>query len=136
MHVLKLEAPMRTPNFAERLSMANAAKQAQLERAKRIAEDPKQAERLKARDETIAARNHRVTEREAARRAAQERETAELAARQAAEAAAREAERQAREEAQARRLAEQAKREAAEAAEREAILSARRAGRKKKKRRR
>jgi hypothetical protein len=40
---------MRTPSFAERLSMANAAKKAQLERAKRIAEDPERAERLKAR---------------------------------------------------------------------------------------
>jgi len=52
--------------------------------------------RLNAREETIADRNRRIAEREAA----------ELAARQAAEAAAREAERQAREEAQARRLAE------------------------------
>ena len=126
---------MRTPNFAERLSMANTAKKAQLERAKRISEDSQRAERLKAREEIIAARNHRVAEREAARRAAQEREVAELAARQAAEVAAREAERQGREEAQARRIDEQTKREAAEAAEREAILAARRAGRKKKKRR-
>jgi len=126
---------MRTPNFTERLSASNAAKKAQLERAKRITEDPQRAERLRAREEIIAARNHRVVEREAARRAAQECEAAELAARQAAEAAAREAERQAREEAEARRIAEQAKREAAEAAEREAILAARREGRKKKKRR-
>ena len=94
---------------------------------------PQRAERLKAREETIAARNHRIAEREAARRRAQEREAAELAARQAAEAAAREAERQAREEAQARRFAEQTKREAAEAAEREAILAARRAGEEKEK---
>ena len=88
--------------------------------------------RLNAREETIADRNRRIAEREAARRAAEEREAAELAARQAAEAAAREAERQAREEAQARRLTEHTKREAAETAEREAILAARRAGRKKK----
>ena len=126
---------MRTPNFAERLSMANAAKKAQLERARRIVDDPERANRLKAREETIADRNRRIAEREAARRAAEEREAAELAARQAAEAAAREAERQAREEAQAKRLAEQTKREAAEAAEREAIFAARREGRKKKKRR-
>ena len=72
----------------------------------RIAEDPERAERLKVREETIAERNRRIAEREAAGRAAEEREAAELAARQAAEAAAREAERQAREEAQARRLAE------------------------------
>ena len=127
---------MRAPNFTERLSASNAAKKAQLERAKRIAENPERAERLKVREETVADRNRRIAEREAAGRAAEERETAELAARQAAEAAAREAERQAREEAQARRLAEQTKREAAEAAEREAILAARRAGRKQKKRRR
>src|SRR5215470_18065053 len=117
---------MRTPNFAERLSMANAAKKAQLERARRIVDDPERAERLRVREELIASRNHRIAEREVARRAAQEREAAELAARQGAEAAAREAERQAREEAQAKRLAEQTKREAAEAAEREAILAARR----------
>ena len=127
---------MRTPSFTERLRASNAAKKAQFERAKRISEDPERAERLKVREETIADRNRRNAEREAARRAAEERDAGELAVRQAAEAAAREAERQAREEAQARRLAEQTKREAAEAAEREAILAARRAGRKQKKRRR
>ena len=36
---------MRTPNFAERLSMANAAKKAQLKRARRIVDDPERAER-------------------------------------------------------------------------------------------
>ena len=122
---------MRTPSFAERLSMANAAKKAQLERAKRIAEDPERAERLKVREETIAGRNRWIAEREAARRAAEAREAAELAARQAAEAAARETERQA----EARRFAEQTKREATEAVEREAMLAARREVRKKKKRR-
>ena len=101
---------------------------------KNMAEDPERAQRLKARDEIAAARNRRITEREATRRAAREQEAAELAARQAAEAAAREAERKAREEAQARRSAEQTAREAAEDAEREAMLAARRAGRKKKKR--
>jgi Family of unknown function (DUF6481) len=69
---------MRTPNLADRLSMANAAKKAQLERAKRIAEDPERAERLKARDEIVAARNRRIAEREAARRAAKEEEAAAL----------------------------------------------------------
>src|SRR5438477_7574837 len=122
---------MRTPNLADRLSMASAAKKAQLERAKRMAEDPEQAQRLKARDEIIAARNARVAER----RAATERDAAELAAKQAAEAAAREADRKTKAEARARRLAEQAKREAAEAVEGEAILSGCRAGRKNKKRR-
>ena len=63
---------------------------------KRLAEDPERAERLKARDEIVAARNRRVAEREAERQAAQEREAAELAARDAAEAAAREAEQKAR----------------------------------------
>jgi hypothetical protein len=101
---------MRTPSFTERLSASRAAKKAQLERAKWIAEDPELAERLKAREETIVDRNRRIALREAARRAAEEREAAELAARQAAEAAAREAERLAREEAEAKRLAEQAKR--------------------------
>src|SRR5437763_13162227 len=109
---------MRAPSFTERLSASNAAKKAQLERAKRIAEDPERAERLKAREETIADRNRRIAEQEAARRAAQEREAAELAARQAAQAAAREAERQAREETEKRRFAEHTKREAAETAER------------------
>jgi hypothetical protein len=126
---------MRTPGFTERLSASHAAKKAQLERAKRIAEDPERAERLKVREETIADRNRRIAARAAARRAAEAREAAELAARQAAEAAARETERQAREETEARRFAEQTKREATEAAERGAILAARRAGRKKKKRR-
>ena len=51
---------MRTPNFTERLSASNAAKKAQLERAKRIAEDPERAERLKVREETIADRNRRI----------------------------------------------------------------------------
>src|SRR5438552_8702035 len=125
---------MRTPNLADRLSTANAAKKAQIERAKRMAEDPERAERLKARDEIVAARNRRITESEAARRAAREQEAAELATQQAAEAEAREAQRKSREEAQARRLAQQTAREAAEAAEREAVLAARQAGRKKKKR--
>src|ERR1051326_9327018 len=115
---------MRTPNFTERLSAANAAKKAQLERAKRIAEDPERAKRLKGREETIAHRNRRIGEQEAARRAAEEREAAELATRQAAEAAARATERQAREETEARRFAEQTKR--AGGAEGEAMLAARR----------
>src|ERR1051325_260486 len=97
---------MKTPNFTERLSASNVAKKAQLERAKRIAEDPERAERLKVREEIIADRNRRIAEREAARRAAEEREAAELAARQAAEAAAREAERQARGEGQGGRVTE------------------------------
>src|SRR5438874_13289313 len=92
---------MRTPNLADRLSMASAAKKAQLEGAKRMAEDPEQAQRLKARDEIIAARNARVAES----RAAKERDAAELAAKQAAEAVG-EADRKTKAEARARRLAE------------------------------
>ena len=71
---------MRTPNSTERLTMANAAKKAQLERARRIVDDPDREERLKAREELIAARNRRIVEREAARRAAEEREAARQAA--------------------------------------------------------
>src|SRR5438477_11882784 len=98
---------MRTPDLADRLSMANAAKKAQLERAKHMAEDPERAQRLKARDEIRAARNRPIMEREATRRAAREQEAAELAAQAAAGAAAREAERKARGGAPARRWAEQ-----------------------------
>src|SRR4029077_8070173 len=110
------EAPkglMKTPNFNDRLSAANAAKKAQLERARAIAEDPERLDRLRARAETIAARKARIAGREAASRAAKEREAAELAAAQAAEEAARMAARKAQEEARAARLAEQAAREAA-----------------------
>ena len=125
---------MKTPDFNDRLSAANAARKAQLERARAIANDPERLNRIKARSETIAARRARIAEREAAGRAAKEREAAELATAQAAEQAAREAKRKAEEEARAARLAEQAAREAAAAAEREALLAARRAGRRKKKR--
>src|SRR5947208_15013038 len=103
---------MRTPDLADRLSMANAAKKAQLERAKHMAEDPERAQRLKARDEIAAARNRRITEREAARRAAREQQAAELAARHAAEGAGWEGEGKARVEAQAGRVAVQTAREA------------------------
>jgi len=51
---------MRTPSFTERLSASNAAKKARLERAKRIAQDPERAKRLKIREETIADRNRRI----------------------------------------------------------------------------
>jgi hypothetical protein len=125
---------MKTPDYTDRLSAANAAKKAQLERARAIAEDPERLRRLKARSEIIAARDARAAQRDKARREAKEREAAELAASQAAEAAAREAARKAEEEARAARLAEQAQKDAAAVAEREAILAARRAGRKAKKR--
>jgi hypothetical protein len=118
---------MKTPDFTDRLSAASAAKKAQLERVRAVAEDPERLQRLKARTEIVAARKARFAEREAARRAEKEREAAKLAAVQAAKAAAREAARKAEEEARAARLAEQAAREAAATAEREAILAARRA---------
>jgi CHASE3 domain sensor protein len=126
---------MKTPDFKDRLSAANVAKKAQLERARAIAEDPERQERIKARSEIIAARNIRVAERERERREAMEREAAERAVREAAEAAAREAARKLDEEARSASLAEQARLEAAAAAERETILAIRRAGRKAKKRR-
>jgi hypothetical protein len=125
---------MKTPDFKDRLSAASAAKKAQLERARAIAEDPERLKQIKARSEIIAARNSRIAERERNRREAIEREVAERAAAEAAEAAAREVARKVEEEARAARLAEQARLDAAAAAERETILAVRRAGRKAKKR--
>jgi hypothetical protein len=52
---------MRTPSFTERLSASDAAKKAQLERAKRIAEDPDRAERLNRLYRSLHAR-HSVKE--------------------------------------------------------------------------
>jgi hypothetical protein len=57
---------MRTPDLADRLSAAREAKKALLERAKAIAESPERAERRKARQEIVAARNARMAERKAA----------------------------------------------------------------------
>jgi Family of unknown function (DUF6481) len=125
---------MRTPDFKDRLSAANAAKKAQIERARAIAEDPERLKRIEARSEIAAARDIRIAERERVRREAIAREAAERAAVEAAEAAALEAAREAEEEARAARLVEQARLDAAAAAEREAILAIRRAGRKAKKR--
>jgi hypothetical protein len=68
--VSNLKPSMRTPSFTERLSASNAAKKAQLERARWIVDDPERAERVKAREEIAAARNNRIAEREAARRTA------------------------------------------------------------------
>jgi hypothetical protein len=127
---------MRTPGFQDRLSAADAAKKAQIERARAIAEDPERLKRIEARSEIIAARNIRITKPERKRREAIAREAAERAAAEAAEAAAREAARKAEEEDREARLIEEAQLEAAAAAEREAILAIRRAGRKAKKRRR
>lgn len=126
---------VRIPDFKDRLSAASAAKKAQIERARAIAEDPEKRRRIEARSAIIAARNIRIAERGRVRREAMAREAAERAAVEAAEAVALEAERKAEEEARAARLAEQARLEAAAAAEQEAILAIRRAGRKAKKRR-
>jgi hypothetical protein len=126
---------MKTPDFRDRLSAARAAKKAQLERARTIAEDPERLKRIEARSQIIVARNSRIAERGRDRREAIAREVAERAAAEAAEAVAREAALKAEEAARAARLAERERLEAAEAAKRETILAARRAGRKAKKRR-
>ena len=128
-------ALMRTPDFKDRLSAASAAKKAQIERARAIAEDPERRKQIEARSAIIAARNIRIAERERDRRKAMARKAAERAAAEAAQAAALEAARKVEEKARAARLAEQAQFDAAAAAEREAILALRRAGRKSKKRR-
>jgi membrane protein involved in colicin uptake len=125
---------VRTPDFKDRLSAASAAKKAQIERARAIAEDSERLRRIEARSEIIAARNIRIAERERVRRETIAREAAERAAAEAAEAAALEADRKAEEEAREARLVEQARLKAAAAAEREAILAIRRTGRKAKKR--
>jgi hypothetical protein len=125
---------MRTPDFNDRLSAANAAKKAQIERAQAIAEDPERLKRIEARTESITTRNIRIAERERVRREAIAREAADRAAVEAAEAAALDAASKAEQEARAARLIEQARLDAAAAAEREAILAIRRAGRKAKKR--
>ena len=126
---------MRTPDFKDRLSAASAAKKAQIERARAIAEDPERLKRIEARSEIIAARNSRIAQRETEKRETMAREAAERAAAEAAEAAAVKAARKAEEEARKARRVEQARLEAAAAAKQEAILAARRAGRKAKKRR-
>jgi hypothetical protein len=124
---------VKTPDFEDRLSTASAAKKAQIDRARAIAEDPARLRRIEARSEIIAARNIQIAERERVRREAIAREVAERAAAEAAEAAALEAARKAEEAREARRV-EQSRLEAAAAAEEEALLAIRRAGRKKKKR--
>ena len=125
---------VRTPDFKDRLGAASAAKKAQIERARAIAEDPARLRRIEARSEIIAARNIRMAERERVRREVMAREAAERAAAEAAEAAAREVVRKAEEEAREARRVEQARLDAAAAAREEALLAIRRAGRKKKKR--
>lgn len=126
---------MRTSDFKDRLSAASAAKKAQIERARAIAEDPERLKRIEARSEVIAARNIRIAERGREQHEALAREAAQRAAAEAVDAAARAAAREAEEEARAAKLVEQARRAAAAAAERETILAIRRAGRKAKKRR-
>ena len=54
---------MRTPDFIDRLAAAGAAKKAQIERARAIAEDPARLRRIEARSEIIAPRNIRIAER-------------------------------------------------------------------------
>jgi hypothetical protein len=125
---------VRTPDLKDRLGAASAARKAQIERARALANDPARLERIEARSEIIAARNIRMAERKRVRREAIAREAAKQAAAAAAEAAAQAA-RKVEEEAQEARRVEQARVAAAAAAEREeALLAIRRAGRKKKKR--
>jgi hypothetical protein len=64
----------KLPDFGDRLSTANEAKKAQLERAKALAERPERAERRKEREAIVAARNTRIDERKAAEAARKERE--------------------------------------------------------------
>lgn len=66
----------RRPDFQKRQSDAAAARQALLEKARKVAEDPGLAERKAQRAETIRAREIRAAERKAARKARE----AELAA--------------------------------------------------------
>ena len=123
---------VRTGDFKDRLGAASAAKKAQIERARAVAEDPARLRRIEAQSEIIAARNIRIAERERIRREAIAREAAERTAAEAAEAAALGAARKAEEEAREARRVEQARLDAAAAAEQEALLAIRRAGRKKK----
>ena len=97
---------VRTPDFKDRLGAASAAKKAQIERARAIAEDPARVRRMEARSEIIAARDIRIAERERARRELIAREAAERAAAEAGEAAAQAA-RKAEEEAREARRVEQ-----------------------------
>ena len=113
---------VRTPDFKDRLAAASAAKKAQTERARAIAEDPARLRRMEARSEIIAARNIRIAERERVRREAIAREAAERAAAEATEAEAQ-ATCKAEEEAREARRVEQARRDATAAAEREEALS-------------
>src|SRR4051795_8087236 len=78
----------KLPDFADRLSTANEARKAQLERAKALAERPEGAERRKEREAIVAARNLRIDEHKAAEAARKEREAADRAAAEAAEATA------------------------------------------------
>ena len=55
---------MRTPDFKDRLAAAGAAKKAQIEHARAIAEDPARLRRIEARSEIIAAPDSRIAERE------------------------------------------------------------------------
>ena len=67
---------VRTPDFKDRLGAASAAKKAQIERARAIAEDPARLRRIETRSEIIAARNIRIAERERVRREAIARQAA------------------------------------------------------------
>ena len=104
--------------FTERLSTAASARRAMLEKfqAKRTVEDvddPAARERRAAQEARRAARETRRAEREAARRATQERLSAERLARKAADREQRLAQEEQRRAQQAREAAERAEHEAA-----------------------
>src|SRR5688572_13960501 len=77
----------RDKGFSDRLSTAESARKAMLERvrAKPGADDPAVAERKVARQAVSAAREARLAEREATKIAEEARETAEREAREATE---------------------------------------------------
>ena len=116
------------PSFANRLSTAAKAKQAQLEnaRASNPANDPGFAERQAARHALSVAREARVSERKAAKLAEKTRKAEERAAEETARAIALNAE----QERLKAEIAEQERRKIVLEAERKAARDARYAARK------
>jgi hypothetical protein len=113
----------KNTSFADRLSAAADAKEAQLVRAARArsaAESPIAVEQRMAQEAVRVARDDRIAEKRATKLATQDREAAALAAVQVAEAAAREAALKAEQEALDAEFAEQTAREVAVKAERQA----------------
>lgn len=80
------------PGFAERQQASNKAKQTLLTKAKKAANDPNAAARQQARHEVAVAREARLAERKAERRAEKQRKALEQAEADAARIKAEEAE--------------------------------------------